>query len=198
MTDKYRLGLITAIATVCATASLGGCSTVPTAPAAFAGADDRACLTRAMYFESDRSSDKGLRAVGTVVMNRVASPQFPKTICGVVGQPGQFAAGVLSDRMRPEEQERIARIADQILSGQREAAVGDAMFFHRAGLTFPYKNMHYVLVAGGNAFYDKHPATKSETRIAMAHVHPTPTTIDDLIVLANSAPLQLDPSGVPK
>jgi len=29
------------------------------------------------------------------------------------------------------------------------------MFFHTAGLRFPYKNMHYVLQAGGNAFYEK-------------------------------------------
>ena len=29
------------------------------------------------------------------------------------------------------------------------------MFFHTAGLHFPYRNMHYILVAGGNAFYEK-------------------------------------------
>ena len=28
-------------------------------------------------------------------------------------------------------------------------------FFHQAGLTFPYSNMHYVLEAGGNAFYER-------------------------------------------
>jgi spore germination cell wall hydrolase CwlJ-like protein len=31
----------------------------------------------------------------------------------------------------------------------------DAMFFHTAGLKFKYDNMHYVAVAGGNAFYEK-------------------------------------------
>jgi spore germination cell wall hydrolase CwlJ-like protein len=29
------------------------------------------------------------------------------------------------------------------------------MFFHQAGLRFPYRNMRYVLVAGGNTFYYK-------------------------------------------
>ncbi len=29
------------------------------------------------------------------------------------------------------------------------------MYFHTAGLHFPYKNMHYTMVAGGNAFYVK-------------------------------------------
>jgi spore germination cell wall hydrolase CwlJ-like protein len=29
------------------------------------------------------------------------------------------------------------------------------MYFHTAGRWYPYSNMHYVLVAGGNAFYEK-------------------------------------------
>jgi spore germination cell wall hydrolase CwlJ-like protein len=29
------------------------------------------------------------------------------------------------------------------------------MFFHVAGMKFPYKNMRYVHVAGGNTFYYK-------------------------------------------
>ena len=29
------------------------------------------------------------------------------------------------------------------------------MYFHTAGYHFPYTNMHYTLVAGGNAFYWK-------------------------------------------
>ena len=48
-----------------------------------------------------------------------------------------------------------AQVAARVLAGQRHPGVGRAMFFHTAGYTFPYKNMHYVLVAGGNAFYEK-------------------------------------------
>ena len=114
----------------------------------------RDCLMRAMYFESNRSSREGLLAVGTVVMNRVASPRFPSTVCGVVGQPGQFAAGVLTRRVRGDREE-LAELADAILAGKRHPGVKKAKFFHQAGLKFPYKNMHYVLVAGGNAFYEK-------------------------------------------
>ena len=110
-----------------------------------------------MYFESNRSSDDGLLAVGTVVMNRLASGAYPHTICGVVGQPGQFASGVLDKPMSGPERARIELIADAILAGQRHPGVGRAMFFHTAGLWFPYGNMHYVLVAGGNAFYERVP-----------------------------------------
>ncbi len=114
----------------------------------------RNCLMRAMYFESIRSSREGLLAVGTVVMNRVESSKFPNTVCGVVGQRRQFASGVLSRKMRGNQKE-LAQLADAILAGKRHRGVKKAKFFHTAGLKFPYKNMHYVLVAGGNAFYEK-------------------------------------------
>ncbi len=114
----------------------------------------RDCLVRAMYFESIRSSREGLLAVGTVVMNRVESPKFPSSVCGVVGQRRQFAPGVLTRRVRGD-QEELKDLADAILGGKRHPGVKRAKFFHTAGLRFPYKNMHYVLEAGGNAFYEK-------------------------------------------
>lgn len=117
---------------------------------------ERQCLMRAMYFESNRSSREGMIAVGTVVMNRVNSSVYPKTICGVVGQPKQFAPGVLTRPMT--ERASVARVkeaADAVLRGERDKKSKNAMFFHTAGLSFPYKNMHYVRVAGGNAFYEK-------------------------------------------
>jgi spore germination cell wall hydrolase CwlJ-like protein len=115
---------------------------------------ERECLMRAMYFESNRSSPDGLLAVGTVVMNRVGAPGYPKTICGVVGQPGQFAAGVLTQPMRESSVALVASVADRVLRGARHPALPYTTHFHTAGLTFPYNNMHYVLVAGGNAFYE--------------------------------------------
>ena len=133
------------------TATLSGCALVP-----FFGAQlsDRECLMRAMYFESNRSSEEGLLAVGTVVMNRVGAPGYPRTICGVVGQSGQFASGVMSSPMRERSVELVAQIADQILRGARHPALGRTTHFHQAGLRFPYGNMHYVLEAGGNDFYE--------------------------------------------
>lgn len=116
---------------------------------------DRECLERAMFFESNRSSRDGLVAVGTVVMNRVASDSYPDTICGVIGQKGQFAPGVLSRPMNSKALPDVKAAADAVLKGERHPGVKNAMFFHTAGLKFPYRNMHYVLVAGGNAFYEK-------------------------------------------
>jgi spore germination cell wall hydrolase CwlJ-like protein len=136
---------------------LGGCS--GTAPRGGASVDtaslsERDCLVRAMYFESNRSSQDGLMAVGTVVMNRVESDRFPNTICGVVGQHRQFAKGVLTRPLDARQAGPATRAADAILAGQRYAPVGGAMHFHMASYKNPYP-ARYVAMAGGNAFYLK-------------------------------------------
>lgn len=120
-----------------------------------ATADNRECMARAMFFESHRSSREGLVAVGTVVMNRVNSGEYPNTVCGVVGQKNQFAPGVMTRTMNSRAMPDVMAAADAVLAGERHPMVQNAKFFHTAGLNFPYPNMHYVLKAGGNAFYEK-------------------------------------------
>jgi spore germination cell wall hydrolase CwlJ-like protein len=116
---------------------------------------DKECLQRAMFFESNRSSRDGMIAVGTVVMNRLRSGQHGSTICQVVGEPGQFAPGVLTRPMNSRALPDVEEAADAVLRGERKAKLKNTMYFHTAGLRFPYKNMHYTMVAGGNAFYEK-------------------------------------------
>jgi spore germination cell wall hydrolase CwlJ-like protein len=120
-----------------------------------ASARERDCLMRAMYFESRRNSPEGLLAVGTVVMNRVDHGAWGKSICGVVGAKRQFAPGVMTRRMQGDLTDLTA-LADRIMAGKRHPKITPkVMFFHVAGMTFPYKNMRYVHVAGGNTFYFK-------------------------------------------
>ncbi len=134
--------------------SLSGCGHISLG----SSGSERECLTRVMYFESIRSSDEGMLAVGTVVMNRVASDKYPNNVCAVVGQKNQFAPGTLSRSMQPgKSRDRAYRIAGEVLAGKRHRGVGKAMFFHTAGRTYGYSNMHYVAVAGGNAFYERKP-----------------------------------------
>lgn len=114
------------------------------------------CLMRAMFFESNQSSEEGMLAVGTVVMNRVGAPGYPGTICGVVGQPGQFAPGVLSNPMSGPGLPLAEKVADRVLAGARHPALDYTTHFHEQGYRFPYDNMHYVLEAGGNDFYEKY------------------------------------------
>jgi hypothetical protein len=119
------------------------------------GKGARECLMRAMYFESNRSSHDGQLAVGTVVMHRVAHGAWGKSVCSVVGAHRQFAPGVMSRKMQGNTSD-LAALADAILKGKRHPKLPkNVMFFHVAGMKFPYKNMRYVLVAGGNTFYYK-------------------------------------------
>lgn len=116
---------------------------------------DKECLQRAMFFESNRSSRDGMIAVGTVVMNRLRSGQHGNTICEVVGERGQFAPGVLTRPMNSRALPDVEEAAEAVLRGERKTKLKNTMYFHTAGLRFPYKNMHYTMVAGGNAFYEK-------------------------------------------
>ncbi len=118
-------------------------------------AQDRDCLKRVMYFESEHSDRDGYMAVGTVVMNRLTSGAYPNSICGVVAQERQFAPGVMTRVVVAQAEPDLNSAADGILRGERHPGVKDAMFFHTAGLRFPYRNMHYVAAAGGNVFYEK-------------------------------------------
>ena len=132
--------------------ALSGCAIFPP----FVNLTPRECLVRVMYFESNRSSEEGMLAVATVVMNRLEDRRYPRSICGVVGQKNQFASGVLYKPMKEKRPVALAgRVADAVLRGARHPGVRQAKFFHTAGLRFPYNNMHYVLEAGGNEFYEK-------------------------------------------
>lgn len=137
------------------TALLAGCASFP-----FGNLSSRDCLARAMYFESNRSSDDGMLAVGTVVMNRVADKRYPGSVCAVVGQKNQFAPGVLSKPMKEKTSAaRAYRMADRVLGGARHKNLSaSVVHFHTAGYKFPYNNMYYVLEAGGNNFYEKRKA----------------------------------------
>lgn len=126
-------------------------------------AQDKGCLARAMFFESNRSSRDGLVAVGSVVMNRLKSGEHGETVCDVVGQKGQFAPGVMTRPMDSKALPDVTAAAEAVLKGERHPKVPEnVMFFHTAGLKFPYKNMHYTTVAGGNAFYEKRSRRKAQ------------------------------------
>ena len=131
-----------------ALAALSGCGV-------FKRHSELECMERAMYFESNRSSRDGMVAVGSVVMNRVASRQYPNTVCGVVSQKNQFAAGVMTRRMDSRSAPLVREAAKSVLRGERHPLIGKAQFFHAASYRAGYNNMHYVLTTGGNAFYER-------------------------------------------
>jgi len=83
--------------------------------------EDLMYLSKIMYAEagSEWLSDEWKMCVGEVVLNRVASPEFPKTIKGVIEQPGQYynANSRYFNNLLPSE--RCVELAVRLLNGER-------------------------------------------------------------------------------
>jgi hypothetical protein len=88
---------------------------------------ERRCLVTALYFEARSEPDEGQIAVAQVIMNRVKSPDYPDTICGVVYQGSQrntgcqfsFTCDGRADRPQNQaEWDRSVRLANLVLEGK--------------------------------------------------------------------------------
>lgn len=89
------------------------------------------CLTEALYFEARGEPLSGQRAVAEVIMNRVDHPAFPKSVCGVVNQQGQFSYKGRSLRMRDgAAASRARRVAAELLAGAPRSLTSGATYFH--------------------------------------------------------------------
>lgn len=100
-----------------------------------------ACLTMAIYFEARDEPIEGQYAIAEVVMNRVAHPRFPNTVCAVVREgykPGNnlcqfsFYCDGKPEKMENEQAKRQAEaIARHALYDGQSMFVGDATFYRR-------------------------------------------------------------------
>jgi spore germination cell wall hydrolase CwlJ-like protein len=126
---------------------------------------ERRCLSTAIYFEARGEPKRGQIAVGQVILNRVRSPLFPETICGVVYQ-GQmrkgcqfsFACDGHTDNPRNNEQWALAQeLAKEIMSGEQWLPeVGYSTFYH-ANYVNPRwaRRMNKIDKIGRHIFYKK-------------------------------------------
>jgi spore germination cell wall hydrolase CwlJ-like protein len=110
------------------------------------------CLARVILYEAGAESRAGQLAVAQVVLNRTRSGRFPRTICGVINQRGQFAS-IRSFRPRRDARwNRAVAIARAARAGERVAAVGGALFFHAARVR-PFSGRTRLARLGGHIFY---------------------------------------------
>jgi spore germination cell wall hydrolase CwlJ-like protein len=94
---------------------------------------DLQCLTTALYFEARGETVAGQAAVAEVILNRVDSPLYPASVCGVVGQGCQFsyACDGRPDRMSDAAARATAtRIAAAMLAGTPRLLTQGATHFH--------------------------------------------------------------------
>jgi hypothetical protein len=98
------------------------------------------CLAEAVYYEARSESEDGQRAVAQVVLNRVRSPAYPASVCGVVYQGPMRAGGgcqftftcdgSLAAAPSGESWLHARRIAALALAGSVYAPVGLATHYH--------------------------------------------------------------------
>ncbi len=105
-------------------------------PAAKGGSDFQ-CLAQALYFEARGEGIKGQAAVGEVILNRVESPSFPGTICGVVNQGNgrgcqfSYTCDGRSDRVGDQGAWGAAgKIARALMDGAPRELTDGATYFH--------------------------------------------------------------------
>jgi hypothetical protein len=121
------------------------------------------CLRKAIYFEARGETMAGQVAVSEVILNRVDSPNYPGTVCGVVRQGQERRTGCQFSFMcdgKPEEMrdrgamERAGAIAHIMLEGRPRMLTGNATHFHTRAVS-PSWSRRLVRTAqiGAHIFY---------------------------------------------
>jgi spore germination cell wall hydrolase CwlJ-like protein len=118
------------------------------------------CLTEALYFEARGETLQGQIAVAEVILNRVDSPLYPRTVCGVVKQRGgggcQFSY-VCNGRTKMREKgaaDLAGRIARAMLDGAPRVLTDGATHFHTRGVKPSWsKRFSRTAAIGAHLFY---------------------------------------------
>ena len=121
------------------------------------------CLALNMYFEARSEPIAGQIAVAEVTLNRVASPDYPNTICEVVlqerGRTCQFSwwcDGKSDTPTAPQAFQRSTALAKMMIEdGQYISVVGDDVTHYHAQSVNPYwsDDLGYVQQVGNHIFY---------------------------------------------
>ena len=162
------------------------------------------CLTTAIYYEAASEPDAGQRAVAQVVLNRMAHPTWPNSVCGVVFQgserPGcQFSFACDGAMARAPVRmwwNRARRVAERALAGEVYAPVGLATYYHTGAVNPAWAaRQTFIGAIGAHLFY--RPPGSAGTAPAFTDRYwggePTPAPHARL---ASPALLQADPLAV--
>lgn len=122
--------------------------------------NDQQCLALAMYWEARGEGKRGMQAVGSVVLNRVADHRFPNSVCAVVRDGGehppcQFSwwCDGKSDRPRNYSSWQMAMgVADNMLHRRLKDRTSGALFFHSTAVAPNWRRQQTARI-GNHIFY---------------------------------------------
>jgi hypothetical protein len=156
------------------------------------------CLAQAIWYEAASESEAGQRAVAQVVLNRVAHPSWPGSVCGVVFEGSdrksgcQFSFtcdGSLARKAKGATWARARRIAGEALSGQVYAPIGHATHYHTLWVD-PYwaKSLSHVGTIGAHRFYRNRGKAGEKAAFTAAYSGREPDPAVQLDLLPERAP----------
>ena len=120
------------------TGNLNNLKVLDSLPTATGDAEWR-CISEALYFEARGEPIEGQIAVAEVILNRVDSKKFPKSVCKVIDQTTgkrhkcQFSYncdGLLEVFPDRKAYERVGKIARLMLDGSSRDLTDGATFYH--------------------------------------------------------------------
>ncbi|MET0364246.1 MAG: cell wall hydrolase [Sphingobium sp.] len=122
------------------------------------------CMTNAIYYEAGNEPEEGQRGVAQVILNRLASGQWPNSVCAVIYQGGERADrgcqftfscdGSMARTPVAAAWSRARRVAARALSGETFAPAGLSTFYHTLAVRPPWVDrVRPVAVIGAHIFY---------------------------------------------
>ena len=118
--------------------------------------DDLFCMVQNVYHEARGEDALGQAAVAQVTLNRVRSPAYPDTVCGVVWQKGQFSWTEDGRSNRMTDLGAIGKAVDIALAAARgriKDPTGGALHYYAHDRVKPYwSKAGYRLIVGEHTF----------------------------------------------
>lgn len=113
------------------------------------------CMARTVYHEAANQALSGQLAVAQVIMNLTRSGAFPRSVCAVVGQPGQFSQAPVTAAAESAKPWSAAVAIAVIAQQQRFPQIAPgALFFHAAWMRPAWSGEHErIAQIGDHIFY---------------------------------------------
>lgn len=113
------------------------------------------CLAVGIYYEAKGEPLAGQLAVAEVILNRANSGRFPRSVCGVLTQAGQFSfirGGKLPKPTANAHWRKALAVAQVAQKDLWESPVSEALFFHASHVKPSWKRARVGSV-GNHVFY---------------------------------------------
>ncbi len=145
--------------------------------------DEHQCMAEAIYYEARSETRSGQKAVGEVILNRVASKHYPNTVCGVVYEGSERSTGCqftftcdgsMDKNPYGNHWARSQEVATTVLTGGFTPFTNRATHYHTTDVKPVWAgNMRMTKRVGSHVFYRFAPRDYSPSSPIMVSAPPS-------------------------